>query len=195
MGEKSGKILYVILEKWADWELAYLTTAADYCGAGKFENVIVSTDTRPKRSIGGISCLPDIDLDAAPEDFAALILIGGTAWRSEQAKIVVPIVRRCLEKGRPLGAICDACRFLAGMGALNGVKHTGNTADDLKSVGERYHNGDGFIPKQAVCDGGIITANGTAAIEFAREACLTLGMDKNTVEDWYVFHKRGIFAE
>ena len=36
------KILYVILEQWADWELAYISSAVNMLGGGKFENKTVS---------------------------------------------------------------------------------------------------------------------------------------------------------
>ena len=94
----------------------------------------------------------------------------------------------------PLGAICDACRFLAGMGVLNNVKHTGNGASELNEAGDGYKNPQGFVAEQAVRDKGIITANGTAALEFARALCLELGINEKQIETWYTFYKRGFFA-
>ncbi|MDE6401428.1 MAG: DJ-1/PfpI family protein, partial [Clostridiales bacterium] len=163
MSTTTENILFVLLDKWADWEFAYAAAAVNEFGAGRFVNVAVSTDLDPKKSIGGLNCLPDFDLDRAmTTDYAALILIGGMSWRGEHAKRVVPLVKRCVADGKPLGAICDACRFLAGIGMLNNVKHTGNGMDELTAAGENYSNQDGFLYKQAVRDNGVITANGTA---------------------------------
>ncbi len=55
-------------------------------------------------------------------------------------------------------------------GILNGVRHTGNGLEQLKLWGrENYTNLEGYIHEQAVSDGGIVTANGSAALEFAKE--------------------------
>lgn len=194
MSEKAN-VLYVLLDKWADWEYAYTAAAVAYLGEGKYRNVAVSTDTSPKESMGGLRCLPDCDLENVPKEYSAVVLIGGMSWRGDEAEKVKPLVRQCLERGKPLGAICDACRFLAGMGVLNKVGHTGNGASELAAAGAGYENADGFAARQAVSDNGIITANGTAALEFARELCLALGMSKKDVESWYTFYKRGFFAE
>lgn len=62
------KILYVILEQWADWELAYLSSAVNMLGHGKFENKTVSLTKTDVTSIGGIKCLPDYDLQSVPSE-------------------------------------------------------------------------------------------------------------------------------
>ncbi|MDE6736366.1 MAG: DJ-1/PfpI family protein, partial [Treponemataceae bacterium] len=114
-------ILYVILEQWADWELAYVSSAVNMLGGGAFENKTVSLTKNAVTSIGGIRCLPDYDVQGIPPDYAALILIGGMSWRTESALQLKPIIDSCVKSGKVLGAICDACRFLASVGALNGA--------------------------------------------------------------------------
>lgn len=60
-----------------------------------------------------------------PNDYAALVLIGGFGWFDElEADKVVPIVRRAIKKGIIVGAICNAASFLAKHGFLNEIKHT-----------------------------------------------------------------------
>ncbi len=63
------KILYVILEKWADWELAYISSAVNMLGGGNFENKTVSLTKDFVTSIGGVKCLPDYDLQSVPSNF------------------------------------------------------------------------------------------------------------------------------
>ena len=41
------KILYVILEQWADWELAYISSAVNLLGGGKLENKTVFVSPAP----------------------------------------------------------------------------------------------------------------------------------------------------
>lgn len=36
------KIIYVILEQWADWEFAYISSAVNMLGQGRLENKTVS---------------------------------------------------------------------------------------------------------------------------------------------------------
>ena len=47
-------ILYVVLEQFADWELAYLSSAVNMLGESKFENKIVSLTKNAVTSIGEI---------------------------------------------------------------------------------------------------------------------------------------------
>lgn len=186
-------ILYIILERWADWELAYISSAVNMLGGGKFENKTVSLTKNAVTSIGGVKCLPDYDLQSAPSDFDALILIGGMSWRNENAMQIKPLADDCIKGNKVLGAICDACRFLGSVGALNGARHTANDLNELKQYAA-YTNGQGFIHRQAVSDNNIITANGTAPLEFAREILKALSVASDgQIEGWYNFHKLGFY--
>ena len=189
------RILYFLLDQWADFEAAYLSTAVSMIGGGQFENKIVSLTDKPVKSIGGFSVLPDYDLKNVPEEYDALILIGGMSWHSENAYMIKPLVEKTIKEGKLLGAICDACRFLGTIGALNYGKHTANDLTELKeSAGSCYTNEDKFIARQAVRDNNIVTANGTATMEFAKEVLLALQVaDEKTISAWYDFHKLGIY--
>lgn len=164
-------------------------------GGGNFENKIVSLTTNPVKSIGGFSVLPDYDLNNVPQEYDALILIGGMSWHNEEAYQVKSFVEKTIKEGKLLGAICDACRFLGTIGALNYGKHTANDLAELKtSAGSFYTNEDKFISRQAVRDNNIVTANGTATMEFAKEVLLALqAADEKTISAWYDFHKLGIY--
>ncbi len=70
--------------------------------------------------------LPDYSFDTMPEDYAALILVGGFGWATPIADKVVSIVKHAIEKGKIVGAICNAASFMAKHGFLNNIKHTGN---------------------------------------------------------------------
>lgn len=188
------KILYVILEQWADWELAYISSAVNMLGGGKLENKTVSLTKDTLLSIGGVKCLPDYDLQSVPSDYDALILIGGMSWRNENAMQIKPLIDACIKKDKVLGAICDACRFLGSVGALNGAKHTANDLNELKQY-SAYTNEQGFVHRQAVSDNKIITANGTAALEFAQEILKALSVASDEqIKGWYDFHKLGFYT-
>lgn len=190
------RILYFLLDQWADFEAAYLSTAVSMIGGGQFENKIVSLTDKPVKSIGGFSVLPDYDLKNVLEEYDALILIGGMSWHNEEAYQVKSFVEKTIKEGKLLGAICDACRFLGTIGVLNYGKHTANDLTELKeSAGAAYINEVQFIHRQAVSDNNIVTANGTATMEFAKEVMLALQVaEEKVINAWYEFHKLGIYV-
>lgn len=188
-------ILFMVLDQYADWEAAYLSSALYMLGQGKYEVKTVSLTQKPVRSIGGFHVLPDLAIDSVPADYEALILIGGMSWRNEAARKVKPVVEQCLAAGKVLGGICDAAAFLGTIGVLNDVHHTINDLNDLKQwAGAAYTGEKNYVMKQAVSDHNIITANGTASLEFAKEVLLALqAAPENKITEWYQFHKLGCY--
>ena len=85
---------------------------------------------------------------------------------------------------------------MAKAGFLNKVKHTGNGIDQLKLWGsDNYTNPDGYVHRQAVADGGIVTANGSGALEFTQQLLLLLENDTpEHIEMYYQFNKQGFCA-
>ena len=144
-------------------------------------------------SIGGFRTLPDYCFQTMPTDYAALVLIGGMQWNSPEAEQAVPLVKDALQRGKIVGAICNAASFMAKHGFLNNVKHTGNTIQQLKLWGgQEYTNEAGYEEKQAVSDQNIVTANGTGQLEFCRELLLLLKADTpENIHASYDFYKNG----
>ena len=197
----SNEILYVLLPDFASHEMAYLMEAISSDEAQlkpnpKYVNKIVAPAMEPVAAIGGFRVLPDYSFENLPDDFAALVLIGGYGWLTPMADKVAPIVRKALDKGKIVGAICNGASFMAKHGFLNGVKHTGNGIEQLRLWGAgNYFNSDGYIHEQAVSDGGIVTANGSGALEFAKELLLLLENDTpQRIEMYYQFNKQGFCA-
>lgn len=188
-------ILFVILDQYADWEGAYLSSALKMLNGEEYTVKTVSLTKDSIESIGGFHALPDYDIHSIPEDYEALILIGGMTWRNENAAQIKPLVEKCLEAGKILGGICDASAFLGTAGALNHVRHTSNDLNDLKQwAGNAYTGENQYLMEQAVRDQNIITANGTAALEFAREVLLALeAAPEDKIIEWYRFHKYGYY--
>lgn len=194
----SNEILYILLPEYAAHEIVYLSqaVASDEFAMKenpKYVNKVVAPTMEPVKSIGGFRTMPDYSFETMPDDYAALVLIGGFGWSKPVAEQVVPIVKKAVEKGKIVGAICNAASFMAKHGFLNAVKHTGNGLEQLKIWGgENYTNSEGYIHAQAVSDGNIVTANGSATLEFARELLLLLENDTpERVEMYYQFNKQG----
>ena len=195
----SNEILYIILPDYAAHEAVYLSQAiaSDEFALKenpKFINKVVAPSLEPVKSIGAFRTLPDYSFDTMPDDYAALVLIGGFGWATPVADRVVPIVKKAMAKGKIVGAICNAASFMAKHGFLNSVKHTGNGVAQLKLWGGvNYTNQDEYINAQAVSDKNIVTANGSGTFEFAKELLLLLENDTpERIEMYYQFNKQGI---
>lgn len=189
-------ILFVILQQYADWEAAYVASAITMLGQGRYDIKTVSLSKDYVQSIGGFRVWPDYDIASVPEDYEALILIGGMTWRSENTKPLKTLVEACYQNGKILGGICDASAFLATAGVLNHVAHTSNDINDLRQWAGPHYTGEAkYIAKQAVRDQNVITANGTAPMEFAKEILLALNAaSADKISDWYHFHKLGFYT-
>ena len=187
-------VLVFLLSNFADWEAGYLTAELNsdkesnpYC----IKTVGVSGEA--VHSIGGLTVLPDYSLDSLPAEYEALILIGGTSWREPVAEQIVPLVKTTLQNNKLVAGICDSSAFLAKHGFLNNVKHTSNSLKDLKIyAANEYTNAQNYLNEPAVADGNIITANGTAPLEFARLVFTKLQLDSDqAIKMWYDFYKLG----
>lgn len=196
-----NEILYILLPDYAAHEAVYLSQAiaSDEFALKdnpKYVNKAVAPTMEPVRSIGGFRTLPDYSFDTIPEDYAALVLIGGFGWSTPVAEKVVPVVKKAIENGKIVAAICNGASFLAKHGFLNEVKHTGNGVEQLKLWGgENYTNSDGYVQTQSVSDKNIVTANGSATLEFARKLLLMLENDTpERIDMYYQFNKQGFCA-
>ncbi len=197
----SNEILYILLPDYAAHEAVYLSQAiaSDECALKenpKYVNKVVAPTMESVKSIGGFQTLPDYSFDTMPDDYAALVLIGGFGWTTPIADQVVPIVRNAIEEGKIVGAICNGASFLAKYGFLNAVRHTGNGLEQLELWGgDKYTNPGGYVHAQAVSDRKIVTANGSATLEFAKELLLLLENDTpERIEMYYQFYKQGFCA-
>lgn len=182
-------ILFVILQQYADWEAAYLSSAITMLGQGQYDIKTVSLSKDYVQSIGGFRVLPDYDIKSVPKDYEALVLIGGMTWRTENTQQIEVLVEECYQKGKVLGGICDASAFLGKAGILNDI-------NDLKQwAGPSYTGETKYVAKQAVRDRNIITANGTAPMEFAKEILSALNVaSEDKISEWYNFHKLGFYT-
>ena len=75
-------------------------------------NKVVAPTLDVVRSCSGFHTLPDYSFETMPNDYAALVLIGGFGWLDElEADKVVPIVRRAIKKGDYRRSYLQRCFF------------------------------------------------------------------------------------
>lgn len=187
------EVLIFIFDSFADWEPAFISTELN---APETDYIVktISIDNEPKISMGGFRVLPDYSIKDFPKDFSLLILSGGLAWMEQKNNAVLPVVDYAVKNNIPVGAICNAVNFMAENGFLDHAKHTGNMLAFMKSQAPHYLGDQHFIEKQAVADSNIITANGSAALEFAKEILLVLeAKPKAKILEWYNMHKCGFY--
>ncbi|WP_405173271.1 type 1 glutamine amidotransferase family protein [Paenibacillus sp. FSL H8-0260] len=187
------EVLMFLSNGYADWESGYISAELNKPESEyKVSTVALTSDN--VKSMGGFTVVPDYTIDSLPAQYEMLILIGGTGWKDNSA--ITPVIEKCLQESVPIAAICDATTFLAEHGYLDNIPHTGNSLDYLKQNAPNYKGEANYIEKQAVSSEYIITANGTASLEFAREVMKKLeGFPIEAVEGWYKFFKDGFYQE
>ncbi len=189
------KILVFISDEYADWESSYVCSELNKEETG-YEVKTVALSSESVRSMGGFTVIPDYTINNIPDNFELLILVGGLAWAKGENKNIKPLIDLCVSKKIPVAAICDACTFLASEGYLDNVEHTGNSVEYLKQVATNYKGERNFIEKQVVANDKFITANGTSAVEFAREILRYLNINpQGSLENWYQLYKDGYYKE
>jgi putative intracellular protease/amidase len=193
---KPENVLFVILDEYADWEAASLAAALNEKpeqGEQKYGVKTVSLTKEPISSIGDFRTVPDYAVEEVGDDFAGLVLIGGNSWRKEESQTVMKLVQKALDGNKVLGAICDATVFLGMNGVLNDISHTSNRLHELQeAAGENYTNEAQYQEQQAVRTGNIITANGSAFLEFGKEVMTALeSAPQAEIDEWYDFFKSG----
>lgn len=181
--------IFFILDDYADWEGAYL---ANILNQNDDWQVKTASTQRAVTSLGGFKTTVDFLIQELPPDFDLLILVGGNSWGLKNHK-VTDFICQTLAKGIITGAICGAVDFLAENGLLTGYNHTGNAFILWKEYPD-YQNADKFIEEQAVRDANLITANGTAPLEFTQLVLKAIEFaDQETIEKSIAFYQLGFY--
>ncbi|MHB8817338.1 MAG: type 1 glutamine amidotransferase family protein [Steroidobacteraceae bacterium] len=179
----------------ADWEpsfaIAGINNPRFQREPGRFRVRTVGTTPSRVDTMGGVHIQTDLAHDdLAPTASAMLILPGGDEWEEGGHQQAVRKAAEFLAIGIPVAAICAATLALARAGFLDNRLHTSNAPEYLQATGYRgralYRN----IP--AIADGNLITASGTAPVDFAYQIFGTLGLYSDPALDaWYALFKRG----
>ena len=144
-------------------------------------------------SMGGLKT----EIDYCIKDYrdfsntAIVILPGGLSWEENDYDEITEFLTLLAAEGIPIAAICGATTYLCRHGFLNHVKHTGDSLELFQSQ-DGYTGQELYVPAQVVADGGFITANETAAVEFAYEIFKLLKVDSDEeMSQWFDNFKYG----
>lgn len=149
-----ARILIIATDGFEDSELLDPRKSLIEAGA---EVVLASLDGRTIEGDNGARVEPDAALnDVTTRAFDALLLPGGTKnpdkLRMEEE--VVYTVKKFVDAGKPVGAICHAPWLLAEADVIRGRTVTGwpSIRTDLKNAGAEV------VDKEAVVDGNLVTS-------------------------------------
>jgi putative intracellular protease/amidase len=189
--------LYVF-DTMADWETGYLIAelgSGRYFQKGqpRFRVVTMAASPAPVTTMGGVRILPDRTVAAGlPAETAVLILPGGETWADAVHDPVLALAAECLANGTAVGAICGATMGLARAGLLDDRVHTSNGLPYLRWFCPDYTGETNYRNAPAVAGGRLVTATGTAPLEFAAEVLRVLDVfSPQTLEAWYTMNKNG----
>ena len=184
-----------VFDTLSDWEPVYaiagINNPAFQAQPGRYRVKTVGVNTQPVATIGGVTILPDMSIDALePAQSALLILTGGAGWEEGRHDEAVEKAKQFLAAGTPVAAICGATAGLARAGVLDERQHTSNAPEYLQAL---HYGGAALYQNQpAVTDGNLITAGATAPIEFAYHIFKKLDVyTAPTLEAWYGLYKTG----
>lgn len=186
-----NEVLIVLTEQWNDWEASYAIAVINSFSDYKVKTIGV--DKLPKKSMGGINASIDCSINDYDDldKTAMVILPGGLSWEENYYDNIAEFLKKTKELHIPIAAICGATTFLCKHGFLNNINHTGDSLEALKN--QKEYKGEAFyINKQVVVTDEVITANETAAVQFAYEIFKILEIDSDEeIEEWYDNFKFG----
>lgn len=188
-------VFLYVFEGMADWEASFAIAGINnprfQQEPGRYRVVTVGATREAVTTMGGLRVMPEICLgEVNPDRAAMLILPGGDAWETGANRPAVDLARVFFVEGVPIAAICGATRALACAGMLDDFHHTSNSREYLAST--RYRGGKFYCDAPAIADEGVITAAGTAPLEFAKEIFRALGLYSECALDaWYAMFKFG----
>ncbi len=188
------KAVFVILNHFADWEPAFLSSALRG-GVGEDHQVVYASNRKePITSIGGLTVLPDVAIKDAPLDADAVIFIGADgSWHQPQEEAKA-LAEQFMQNGKVVAGICDAARWLGSIGLLNRVQHTLNDPGEMGAF-PAYANKDGYRAEESVRDGRVVTANGNAPVAFAANVLRAMeAAPEENIQEYEDFHSIGFHA-
>lgn len=189
------KNVYIFLfDGFSDWEISFLSP--ELKKSDDIELRYFSKDGEPVMSAGGLNVLPDQSLAQVDStNIDMLILPGGTMWENDEDCGIDFLLKTLFVEGKSIAAICAATTNLAKLGFLRGIKHTSNDLNYIKVFVPEYAGENQYVNTLSVHDKNIITANGIAPIEFAKDVFTALNLHSDSdIEKWFQLFKNGVWS-
>lgn len=193
---KTRKVYIYVFNTMSDWEVGYLTAELNTGRYFKKELeplkvITAGIDKNPITTMGGLKILPEISINECNlHRKDVLILPGGESWTSEVHEPVLEKAKEALIQGTVVAAICGATLGLAKKGLLDSRNHTSNDLDYLKMVVPNYSGEKYYKTYASVSDDNLVTASGTAPLEFTFQVLKLLDVFKEeALNSWLNLYK------
>jgi putative intracellular protease/amidase len=186
-----NEVLLLLTDRWCDWEAGYAVAVINSFSDYRVKTIGINTTDLV--SMGGIKAAVDYSIKSYDNfnHVSMLIIPGGLSWEENDYDEIAQFVTKTRNFDIPVAAICGTTYFLCKHGFLNNIKHTGDSLELFQGV-KGYKGESFYIPAQVVSDGGFITANETAAVEFAYEIFKVLKVDREEeMEKWFDNYQNG----
>lgn len=181
MSDALKPVLIVLIDGFADWETPLISAIGrDFYGLAVRHATPGGGDLT---SIGGLTVagLPDIQVQGDE----VIVLCGSEGWTSADAPDLTEMLRAAHGRGQTVAGICAGTLALGRAGLLDGRAHTSNSLDFLRRFVPDYTGAADYRDQpQAVADGGIITAPGTAPVTFAAAVLAAAGLDAQKLAEF-----------
>lgn len=179
----------LVFDGLSDWEPGL--ALAEINKSNEYQVKTVGFNREIIKTMGGVSIVPDFTIDTINyNDAAILILPGGEMWEKDPLMDLVPVVKKFIQQDIPVAAICGPTVFLCRQGFVENIAHTSNGKEYLKNLIGEYNGSKSYVNQPSISSNGIITANGIASVEFARDILAELNIyDTKTLKSWYDFFK------
>ena len=184
MSESTPTVLCYVYEQMADFEITLLLNILKQRGGRRV--VAISEGRKPVTAQSGLVFQPDMGIDEVSDELAqeaeALIIPGGPIDMERNA--ICPLIRRRVDAGRLVGAICFAPQFLGRAGVLDDHRFTTSCPPKhIEELGvESPFPWKNFVQARVLRDGPVITAQGNAFVDFAEAVCDAVGMFESSAE-------------
>jgi len=178
------KILCYIYEGMADFEITFLLHRLR--NTGKMEIISISEKKNTVIGQSGLSFVPMKKISDINEleGVEALIIPGGPINNCQNA--ICPLIKNMIYQGKLVAAICFAPQFLGRADILKDYKYTTSCSEEkIKELGcEDPFFRQNYIPQRIVVDRNVITAQGYAFVDFAKEVCDYLQIFNNEKQEY-----------
>lgn len=171
-----GKILCYIYDGMADFEISLLLHRLR--NTGKREIISVSENKLKLTAQSGLRYLPDLRIDDVEisDELEALIIPGGPINNEQNG--ICQLACEMLKREKLVAAICFAPQFLGRAGILDRYMYTTScSTEKIQNLGcKDPFNRKNYVQSRTVVDRNLITAQGYAFVDFAKEVCACLNI-------------------
>ena len=187
-----------VLDTLADWEIGHVTAELSSgrffkAGAPRISLKTVGDSMEPVHTMGGLTIVPDCQIDdIVVSEAGVLLLPGANTWSGPGRGKILKKAGEFLALGATVCAICGATAALAGAGLLDRRPHTSNGPGFLELFAPGYKGQRFYTDQPSVADNNLITASSAGALLWAKQIIERLGVfQPDTLEAWYTYFHTG----